>query len=128
MQHICQRRGVDIDPAHNEHIVHASQHAAWQEQKTSSACALIAAVTHKVTCPVTQCRTYPASQGCEDQFSYLALLHRLACLRIENFSEKFPFVHMDPLLLGAGETIGTHLRHACMVKGPCSPCAFDAFA
>src|SRR2546421_11369052 len=98
MQHICQRRGVDIDPAHNEHLVHASQHATWQEKKTSSAWALIAAVTHKVTCPVTQGRTSPASQVGEDQFSYLALLHRLACLRLENFSEKFPFVHMYPLL------------------------------
>src|SRR2546427_2666982 len=85
-------------------------------------------MSHKVARPIAQRRTTPSSQIGEDQFSRLPFLHRLICLRVEDFSDKLTLVDMYPLLLGAGKAIRSHLRHTCMVKSTRSPCTFDTFA
>src|SRR5437660_91108 len=83
---------------------------------------------YKVTRPIPQRRTAPPSQICEDQFSRLTFLYRLTCLWIKDFSDELTFIDVYPLLLRTGKAISPHFRHACVVKGMCSPCPFDAFA
>src|SRR2546425_2282117 len=83
-------------------------------------------MAHEIARTIADGRSPPPPKVGQHQFTCLAFLDRLASTQIKDFCDELTFVDMQPLLLRAGEAVGPHLGHACMVIGACAPRTFDA--
>ena len=126
---VCDRAGMDVVAAQDDHVVHAAADAADQPGQRPAARARRRIDAHQIAGAIAQQRAADAAEVRDDQLALRPRRHGLARRRVDDLDDELGFEHVQAA--GVGDALHGHrpdFGHAGVVEDAGAPGRLDAAA